>query len=222
MLGVVLARTGSACCFAGSYQGCWGVPSRWPSHLINNHRCQPCVYHPTPTAVKPRSARSNPARRWRGIAPGLAAGCGVPTCPRSPLMRRLSRLCCRLRRTNVAPLAAGAASLPALPPGAAYRRGPARRWRGIASGLAAGCWFCRPCRAHRPRCAIALRGCSRLPVTHPTVGGGVLDAPCVGLRATSRGGCRRCPNRPRAALHHTASRNHLANIPQTSLFEGDV
>ncbi len=105
-------------------------------------------------------ARSHPSRRCCAIAPGLAAGCGVPTWPRSPLARhrfpgllaaaayrRAPALRCRgiapgflrLRCTDVTPLAADAASLPALLLGAVYQRGPARRYRGIATGLAGGC-----------------------------------------------------------------------------------
>ena len=43
-----------------------------------------------------------------------------------------------------------------------------------------------PRMAHRPPARHSYRGCSHLPVTQPTVGGGVLDAPSVGLRTTCR------------------------------------
>ena len=58
------------CKFAGSPGGCCRVPSRWPLHLINNHRRNPSVTAQRPPLLHHVPKRTNPARRWR-----------LPVCP---------------------------------------------------------------------------------------------------------------------------------------------
>ena len=126
------------------------------------------------------------------------------TVPGAPLLTGAAAGAC----TDVPPLAAGAPLPTGLVAGllVCNKPPPARHYL-PAMQPAAGLYT--PRRAHRPRCAItyrvccrvlvctqphdappparhSYRGCSHLPVTLPTVGGGVLDAPCVGLRATTR------------------------------------
>ena len=151
---------------------------------------QPRVYHPTPTAVKPRPARSHPrSPLTRHRFPALLPGCGVPPWSRSPLARH---------------------RFPDLLPGAVCRGGRARRCRGIATGVAMAVASTHlvgrtvlgaplpPGVAHTCRSRTNRRGRRPRRPLRP------------GLRATSPNGAPAAPPRP----HFTTL--HRGNISQTS------
>ncbi len=145
---------------------------------------------PLPAVVEREQPTHRPSSPLRGIATGVAGGsaradggrlqiCGVVgwllpgTVPLAitPYKQSLPQLCghnptptaIKPRPARNNPLAADAASLP----GCGSGDGRARRFAASLSGVAGGCWFCPPCRAHRPRCAITSLACSHLPVTQP-------------------------------------------------------